>query len=41
MNHETAMIEMQMWAFEQRALYIASCLILFGFIWILFWRSKK
>ena len=41
MSHETALVEMQMWAWEERILYLIACIALFGFIGFLFWRAKK
>ncbi len=41
MSHETALIEMQMWALEDKLLYLLVCVSLFSFIGFLFWRAKK
>ena len=41
MSHETALIEMQMWAWEQKILYLFACIILFSFIGFLFVKAKK
>lgn len=41
MNHEIALIEMQYWAWEEKMLYLFSCLFLLSFIGIMFWRSKQ
>lgn len=40
MSHETALIEMQMWAWEEKFLYLAACFALLGFIGFLFRRAK-
>ncbi len=41
MNHETALIEAQLWAFEERFLYVVCCLGLLMFIGFLFKISKQ
>ncbi len=41
MNHETALIEAQMWALEERFLYAICCLSLFALIGLLFRISKR
>ena len=41
MNHETALIEMQMWALKEKFLYLFACISLFSFIGFLFWKAKK
>jgi len=40
MSHETALIEAQLWANEERFIYVACCLGLFVFIGFLFKISK-
>ena len=41
MSHETALMEMQMWAWEEKFLYLIACIALFGFIGFLFRRANK
>ena len=41
MSHETALMEMQMWAWEERILYLIACIILFSSIGFLLRRANK
>ena len=41
MSHENALIQMRLWEWEERALYLVCCIALFSFIGFLFWRSKE
>ena len=40
MSHETALIEAQFWAFEERFMYTVCCLALFALIGLLFKVAK-